>query len=311
MDRRAAPAHATPRASPWTGAADARAPRMRSSGLPGAHVATGRAWSAGAGAAVVLAVVLGALFAAAIPAKATAREGDDVTIYRCTDAAGRVSIGNVPCPGDAREEVRNMVRPQDAPSRPAAPPSPGESDPPPPAVVVQQVVVPPPQALYECVRPDGTVYESDSGQGEVRWRPLWTSAWPVGGWRADGRGRHGRPPGGGDRGARGATTRAGDGLSVPPVSRISIPPDPPRPDPRIGPRPGPRPPHGGWAPAEPGTWERDPCHVLPQAEACSRLRDRRVEVRRRIFNAQQRERDALRVEERGLSARLDRDCGAT
>ena len=54
---------------------------------------------------------------------------------------------------------------------------------------------------------------------------------------------------------------------------------------------------------------RDACHVLPQAETCDRLRDRREEIRKRAFNAQANERATLRVEERGINARLAEDCG--
>ena len=229
---------------------------------------------------------------------------DEVTIYRCVDDSGQVSIGNLPCPDGQRQEARNMVRPVDgAPSvAPARPPAPAAGP------VVQYVAAPPPQPLYQCVRDDGTTYENDTGIGEERRVPVWGGGWPVGGDHRHGvhPGRH-ASAGRGDTAARGATVRAGDGLSAPPVSRISIPSDPPRPDPdaALG-RPRPRPPHGGaWQ----GTVvERDPCHALPPAETCARLHDRREDIRRRFFNAQQVERDTLRVEERGLNARIDRDC---
>jgi hypothetical protein len=55
---------------------------------------------------------------------------------------------------------------------------------------------------------------------------------------------------------------------------------------------------------------QDTCYALPQAEVCDVVRDRRDEIRRRFFNAMPSERDVLRVEERGLNARLDADCGA-
>lgn len=58
-----------------------------------------------------------------------------------------------------------------------------------------------------------------------------------------------------------------------------------------------------------GTWIRDVCNQLPPPEACSRLRDQRDAIRTRFFNAQPSERDRLRVEERGINARLDNDCG--
>lgn|SRR5690606_19349583 len=258
------------------------------------------------------AAVSAILFALAVLAIAPLPAQDDVTIYRCTDAGGHVVIGNVPCVDGTQQDVRSMVRPVDGepspvPDAPRAP----EAAPPP---TVQYVVAQPPQPLYECVRPDGSVYQSDSGDGEPRWVPLWTTGYPVG----IGAGPRGRPGHGGhgdtgghgrgDIGSRGPTVSAGNGLSAPPISRISIPPDPPRPNPgSLGSRP--RPPHGGhgW-PGGAGTWERDECHVLPVAETCARLADRRDAIRTRFFNAQQRERDILRVEERGLNARIDRDC---
>ena len=239
---------------------------------------------------------------------ASARDGGDVTIYRCTDAAGQVVIGNVPCADGAEQQVRSMVRPVDGvPAvRPDPAPAPVSAAP-----TVQYVTVQPPQPLYDCIRPDGSTYESDTGAGEPRWVPAWSGGWPVGGGHGHGHGGHRPPPGRpGDLGRRGATTpAAGGGLSAPPVSRISIPPDPPRPDPgALAGRP--RPPHGGGAWAAGGYWEQDQCHALPQAETCDRLRDRREGIRRRFFNAQQVERDTLRVEERGLDARIDRDCRA-
>ncbi len=58
-----------------------------------------------------------------------------------------------------------------------------------------------------------------------------------------------------------------------------------------------------------GQWIRDTCAMLPPSETCALLRDRRAEIRTRFFNAMPSERDVLRVEERGINARLDNDCG--
>lgn len=63
----------------------------------------------------------------------------------------------------------------------------------------------------------------------------------------------------------------------------------------------------GW-PVPAGTWVRDACRPMPQAETCARLRDRRAEVERRFFNAMPSERARIEVEERGIDARLDADC---
>jgi hypothetical protein len=59
-----------------------------------------------------------------------------------------------------------------------------------------------------------------------------------------------------------------------------------------------------------GTWIRDTCYALPQADVCARLVDRRDAIRRRFFNAMPSERDTLNVEERSINARLDADCGS-
>lgn len=235
----------------------------------------------------------------------------DVRIYRCTDAAGRVAIGNVPCADGQREEARTIVRPRDGVAPPVAAPAPAamatEAGAPPRVIVVR-----PPQPLYECVRPDGSVYDSASAEGDPRWVPLWTLGYPV-------RGGLGRGGVGGGIAGRGESIAPGTGrpgLSVPPRAGLSVPVGTP---PRAGDLPPPRTAGGGerdrrgrsgyYGGGAGGTWVRDACSPLPQGEVCDRLVDRRDDVRRRFFNAQQTERDALRVEERGLNARLADDCG--
>ncbi|WP_052338500.1 DUF4124 domain-containing protein [Luteimonas huabeiensis] len=225
------------------------------------------------------------------------RAADEVTLYRCTDAHGRVTLQDAPCTGGARQQTRVMQRPQDPPPRPPPPPVPA-----PPAQVVepaQVAVLRAPQPMYECVTPEGERYLSDDGEGNPRFVPLWT----LGGHDARGP-RPARP------GQRGATRPPATGLSTVPINNISIPS--PRNLPQAPPPPPvrPRPPHpdgayyGGG-----GTWIRDACTRLPQAEVCSRLRDQRETLRRRFFNAQESERSRLRVEERTLNARLAEDCG--
>ncbi|MGN6113699.1 MAG: hypothetical protein ACTHOC_11990 [Luteimonas sp.] len=65
----------------------------------------------------------------------------------------------------------------------------------------------------------------------------------------------------------------------------------------------------GW-PVPAGTWVRDECRRMQQAETCARLRDRRDAIERRFFNAMPSERARLETEERGIDARLGADCGA-
>ncbi|MCF7221573.1 DUF4124 domain-containing protein [Lysobacter sp. TLK-CK17T] len=206
---------------------------------------------------------------------------DDVTIYRCTDAQGRLSLRDTPCVAGEKQQVQTMQRPVDPPPRPQpAPPAP-----PPPATtppVVQTVVLQPPRPMYECVTPDGETYTSETPEGNPRWVPLWTLGYPVvvphrrhgGGFRADVGVHDGRIDG-----------------------RITI-------DHSIG--GGHRPPIAVGYPA--GTWIRDACHPLPQQEVCDRLRDRRSELGRRYNSALQSERQQITRERRGIDARLANDC---
>lgn len=185
-----------------------------------------------------------ALAAAMAWAPAPAPAAGQVTVYRCVDANGRVALRDSPCTGGERQEVRNMLRPKDAPRAvpPAATPAPVAAPAAPPAVIVVRA----PQPMYECTTQDGKRYTSTTPEGNPRWVPLWTLGWPV---------------------VEGAWTN------------------------------------------DAGTWIRDACSALPQAEVCARLDDRIDEISRRFFQAMPSERAKLEVERRGIEARLDADCG--
>jgi len=217
----------------------------------------------------ILAIVL--LLSAAFVAQA--QSNGEVRIYRCTDATGKQALRDTPCPKGQTQQTRDMLRPKDAPQVALSAPAPA----PPPATQpaqTQVVYLAPPRPIYECVTHDGKRYTSDNGEGNPRWVPLWTLGYPVM-----------RP-----------RTSLGSNIGGPP----------PRPD---------RPMHPpmrdiNWPVATGGgNWIRDDCAMLPPREACARLRDRRDEIRDRFFNAMPSERDVLRVEERGINARLDNDCG--
>ncbi len=205
-----------------------------------------------------------------------AAQSDTVTVYRCTDAAGRLTLRDTPCRSGQHQETRAMQRPQDPPPQrqPRAAPPPAQPAPPAPP---RLVVVTPPRPLYECVTPDGDRYTSDTDQGDPRWVPLWTIGYPV---VIDDRpgGRVGAPP------------------ARPPHDRPGVP--------------GRWPPHGAVVYPGVGTWVRDACHPLPQAEVCDRLRATRADVARRYNSALQGERQAINTERRRLDARLANDCGA-
>ncbi|WP_119717025.1 DUF4124 domain-containing protein [Cognatilysobacter tabacisoli] len=239
-------------------------------------------------ALAVLACTTAAVAVAVAGAWATRAHAASVTIYRCTDAQGRETLRDTPCLAGERQRARTMLRPQDPAPRatPAAPPPSAPA----PAAPVRVVVATAPRPLYECTTPDGDRYESENADGNPRWVPLWTLGYPIVTGVPIGRptgGLTGRVDvGGGD--VRG-TLRIGD----------------PRPAYPRGPgHAGP-----GIVAVPAGTWVRDACHALPAAEVCDRLRDRRWALNTRYNSAMQGERAQITLEQRGIDARLDSECG--
>lgn len=224
--------------------------------------------------------ILALLPIAAAPARAA-----EVTIYRCTDAAGRVALRDTPCRRGETQQVRTMQRPTDPPPRPAAVvPAPAATA----APREREVVVyrTPPRPMYECTTPDGERYLSDTGEGNPRWVPLGVLGYPVGAAPA-------LPYGGGVHARVGGRIGGDTRYEV----RVGDPP----------PLPSPLPPRAGYLhPA--GAWVRDECHPLPQQDVCARLRDRRWELDRRYNSALQSERRRIDDEQRGIDARLAHDC---
>jgi len=219
---------------------------------------------------------------------ARGQQAGEVRIYRCTDAAGKQTLRDTPCPRGQTQQVREMVRPKDAPRvvrTPSATPSPRPA----PVVAPPVVYLAPPQPMYECMTDEGKRYTSENGDGNPRWVPFWTLGYP----------QHGRRFGG-DAGRGTFRPAPSESASIgAPQQRL-----PPTSGSASGNHPAPWPVASGG-----GTWIRDACTMLPPVEACARLRDRRSAIRTRFFNAMPSERDVLRVEERMIDARLDNDCG--
>lgn len=232
--------------------------------------------------AAVLVLALAGAMATAAPAPA------EVTIYRCVDAAGRLSLRDSPCRKGEKQEVRSMLRPTDPPPRRAAATAPRTSRAPiidATAVMPRVVYVTPPRPTYECTTPDGERYTSESAEGNPRWVPLWTMGYPVvvaPGARGGYRGRAEYRDGGTRVRIEGGRQWRVPGTVVGPSS--------------------------AYAPA--GTWVRDVCHALPPAETCARLQDRRDALDRRYNSALQGERDEIVREQRGIDARLSTECRA-
>src|SRR5690606_42055477 len=80
-------------------------------------------------------------------AHAGAQDGD-ITIYRCTDATGHLTVRDWPCADDQSQQVRRMIQPDDPPPRAEAlePATPRPAAPSPPPVVVMHA----PRPMSEC-----------------------------------------------------------------------------------------------------------------------------------------------------------------
>ena len=117
------------------------------------------------------------VFAFALLAAFGARE-QDVTIYRCIDAKGHLTLRDTPCAKGEKQEQRTMTRPQDAPRAKPAPVQNAAADTHPVVHAPARDIYVPPRPLYECVTPDNVTYTSDTGEGNPRYVPLWTMGYP-------------------------------------------------------------------------------------------------------------------------------------
>lgn len=204
---------------------------------------------------------LPAVFVAALLGASAAHAA---TGYKCTDAAGRVSFQDWPCPPTATENEFRYVpeRASPAPAAPAADTTPAAPNaPPPPAPAV------PPPTLYACTRYDGERYTSDTG----RTTPYQV---PVG--MADI-----LPSNVGDAFRDGRSQLSAPEFGRPPVAA----------------------PGGPNQIAAAYVWVQDRCTPLPPAQACEQLRrelDQTASKRRRAFKD---ERGALEARERELTER--------
>lgn len=109
----------------------------------------------------------------------------EITVYRCQDAQGRVTLQDAPCPAGSTQDTRRMQRPQDPPPKPVAAPAatpaapepePAPPPPPPPRR--------PPPTLYQCTAYDGAVRYSENYDPNPRCIPLAVLGYDAGPWGA-------------------------------------------------------------------------------------------------------------------------------
>jgi len=102
-----------------------------------------------------------------------AMDKDTLTVYRCVDTKGKVSLQDSPCVNTSKQEVREMLRPKDAPP-------PKQRAQPKPMPVVEQNPTPqpfiqltPPPDLYQCTTYEGKTRDSENYDPNPRCVPLW------------------------------------------------------------------------------------------------------------------------------------------
>ena len=212
---------------------------------------------------------------------------EDVTIYRCTDAKGKLTLRDSPCKRGEKQQTQTMLRPRDA--RPAPVIRNAGTRNAAPAETVRYVVQASPRTLYACVAPDGREYTSESPEGNPRWVPLWTVDAPYYG------GHPAYPPTVGRYGGefryrdRYTSVRIGGGRETigAPVTGYPV----------IA------------APVAGGTWVRDACEPMTASESCAVMSDRRYAISRRYAQAMPSERSQLDRESATLDSRLRQECG--
>jgi len=233
------------------------------------------------------ALILLSIFLLALLGSDAAR-AEQLTIYRCTDAKGKLTLRDSPCKRGEKQQTQEMVRPRDAEPRvvrtPSAPPV-REVE------TVRYVMQQPIRPLYACVTPDGQRYLSENAEGQARWMP---------GWAVDPYPRpYPYPPVtiarvGGDLHWRNRNSSVRIGGERQYIAGAPVIGSPVHPVPVM---------------ATGGYWARDACAALSTAETCEVLSDRRHEIRVRYAQAMPVERKSMDAESATLDTRLHQECG--
>lgn len=102
---------------------------------------------------------------------------DKVTIYRCLDAKGKVSLQDSPCAKTSKQESLEMARPKDAApvKNPVAKPAPVITQMPPVQDSIPSLLAPP--DLYQCTNYEGKTRDSENYDPNPRCEPLWAQGY--------------------------------------------------------------------------------------------------------------------------------------
>lgn len=123
--------------------------------------------------------IINTLLSSTLISSVMAVSSSSVTVYRCTDGKGKVSLQDVPCTGNNTQEVLQMARAKEiAPSNPITNSK--------PLLTPQTVPRYPAQVnssrrpapdLYQCTDFDGKVRDSESYDPRPRCVPLWVQGY--------------------------------------------------------------------------------------------------------------------------------------
>ena len=220
-----------------------------------------------------------------LPLASAPARAQSTTIYRCETEAG-ISLQSKPCPKGAKQTKRSIARPAE-PIPPASNPAPAAStsEQPPPAPVTAAADIRGPNdpyLLWQCMRADGSTFESRDGVPGKQWVVKPENADTTGDAAA----------------APAQITAPAKGHIVNHIESATVVEDAPVADP-TPPPPG----------AAPGAWVADQCTRLEPQQACERYAVRRDELRRQIYAAMPSERVKYAPEEQDLTKMLFAACG--
>lgn len=122
-------------------------------------------------------IALVALLWAGLASATDTTKKDNVIIFRCVDAKGKVSLQDSPCAKSSTQETREMQRPKDAPALKKMPDAkPVQAIPAQPPVQNLIASLSPPD-LYQCTNYEGKTRDSESYDPNPRCEPVWAQRW--------------------------------------------------------------------------------------------------------------------------------------